>query len=246
MSQTFNDSLSQPGSATTTPTYPQTVHHPVVPDIARAILLGDFAEHLGPAGGVTQIVISFIPGIGTMASLRDFLADCGKPEPLGIVLNGFGMLPILGGFSKTAEVMNRVQMVNESFVVAHGVRARNAFADGQVHSIPRNRIARWSVVAALFAPLVAVILAAIQVGFHLPLAMLWYSFALPVLAIVFGHWGKVHAKHLKKTSPGLEIEPGHLTAGAGAALGWLGVILLGLLAVAIVLLSKNATIAQYL
>ncbi len=250
MSEPMNDSLSQPGATTatqTSPWSPQVVHHPVVPDIARAIFLGDFSEHLGPAGGVTQIVISFIPGIGTVASLRDFIADCGKPEPLGIVLNGFGMLPILGGFSKTAEVMNRVQMVNESFVVVHGVRQRDAFGDENApQRIPKNRIARWSVAAAIFAPLVAVILAVVQVGFHFPLAMLWYAFALPVLAIVFGHWGKAHAKHLKKTTPGLQIEPGHLTAGTGAALGWIGVILLGLLAVVIILLSKNATIVQYL
>src|SRR5262249_45699541 len=159
-------------------------------DIFRAVLLGDFAGHLGPAGGVTQIVISFTPGIGTLAAMRDFIADVSKPEPLGIVLNGFSMLPVLGGFSKTAEVMNRVQMVDESFVVVHGVRERKAFADGQKHDIPKNRIARWSVTAAIFAPLVAVILLAAQIGFQLPLAVLWYSFALPLLAIVFGHWGK--------------------------------------------------------
>lgn len=239
MRQSFDEPTNQSAGTTAVETAPQVVHHPVIPDIARAILLGDFAEHLGPAGGVTQIVINFIPGVGTLASLRDFIADCGKPEPLGIVLNGFGMLPILGGFSKTAEVMNRVQMVNESFVVVHGVRDRQAFLNGQTHDIPKNRIARWSVAAAIFAPLVAVVLFAAQIGMHWPLAVLWYSFALPILAIIFGHWGRTHAKHLQQVTPGLQIQPGHLTAGTGAVLGWLGVIFFGLIAVVIVLLTQS-------
>ncbi|HEX6818217.1 MAG TPA: hypothetical protein VF120_07570 [Ktedonobacterales bacterium] len=254
MSQSFGDTASMSGAdtsttggvATATQLPPQEVHHAVVPDICRAVALGDFAGSLGPAGGVTQIVISFIPGVGTLAAIRDFVADVSKPEPLGIVLNGLSMLPVLGGFSKTAEVMNRVQMVNESFVVVHGVRERQAFADGQTHDIPRNRIARWSVAAAFFAPLAAMILLAAQIGLQKPLAMLWYAFALPLLAIVFGHWGKTHAKHLQQTTPGLQIQPGRFTAGAGAALGWLGLIFFALIAVVIVLLAQNAAIAQYL
>lgn len=247
MSQSIGETIDQVGVTTAAQPAPQVIHHAVIPDVARAIVLGDFADHLGPAGGVTQIVISFIPGIGTVASLRDFIADCGKPEPLGIVLNGFSMLPVLGGFTKTAEVMNRVQMVNESFVVVHGVRDRQAFTDGQTHDVPKNRIARWSVAAAVFAPLVAVVLLAAQIAEQWPLAVLWYAFALPLLAIIFGHWGKTHAKHLQQITPGLQIQPGHLTAGTGAVLGWLGVIFFGLIAVVIVLLTQSfPSLAHYL
>lgn len=249
----MNESVDLPsastGESTTTATAPSTApqvpRHPVIPDICRAAFYGDFAGQLGPAGAVTQIVISFTPGLGTLAAMRDFVADVLKPEPLGIVLNGCSMLPVLGGFTKTAEVMNRVQFANESFVVLHGVQERTAFQDGQEHAIPRNRIARWSVLAAIFAPLVAAVLAIVVAVEKWPLPVLWFVFALPLLAIIFGHWGKVHARYLQKVTPGLGIEPGRFTAGAGAALGWLGVFFLGLFAVAVVLLANAGLLTQF-
>lgn len=243
MSESVSSSIGpsdQPLAVTATTTMPQVPHHAVIPDICRAAFYGDFAGQLGPAGAVTQIVIGFLPGIGTVAAMRDFVADVRKPEPLGIVLNGLSMLPVFGGFTKTAEVMNRVQFANESFVVLHGVRERAAFQDGQERAIPRNRVARWSVVAAIFAPLVAVALLAVQIAYHqqIPLAVLWFAFALPILAIIFGHWGKTHARYLQRVTPGLTIEPGRFTAGAGAALGWLGLFILGLAATGVILLAQ--------
>jgi hypothetical protein len=213
-----------------TATMPQIPHHPLIPDIAKGLVLGDFAGQLGPAGAVTQIVVNFIPGIGTLAALRDLVADIRKPEPLGILLNSLSVVPVLGGLTKTAEVLNNVSFAGESFVCLHGLRERAAFKDGEMHAIPKNRIARTSVLAAFFAPLVAVILAVLAVlpWQHpiLGLVTLWGVFVLPVVAILAGHAGAVRAKRIQRATPGLMIEPGIVMARAGAALGWLAVFLL--------------------
>jgi len=229
--------MSDPNSATTTATAPYIPHHPLVPDIMNAILLGDFCRTLGPAGAVTQVIMNFIPGVGTLTAMRDLVADVRKPEPLGIVLNGLSVIPVLGGFTKTAEVMSHVSFAGESFVCLHGLQERAAFRDGEMHAIPKNRIARLSVLAAFFAPLAAVILAALAVTHFVPLVALWGAFALPVVAIFSGHAGVLRAKRLRRTSPGLQIEPGIISARAGAALGWLAVFVLGLSAPGVALIA---------
>jgi hypothetical protein len=228
----MTDPNADPSSIPTTTTAPNIPHHPFLPDVAKGLLLGDFSGSLGPAGAVTQVVVNFIPGIGTLTAMRDLVADVRKPEPLGIVLNGLSVVPVLGGFTKTAEVLSNVSFAGESFVCLHGLRERAAFKDGEKHAIPKNRIARTSALAAFFAPFVAVALAALAVlpWQHplLPLAALWGAFVLPVVAILAGHAGVLRAKRLRRTTPGLLIEPGIVTARTGAILGWLGVFFLGL------------------
>lgn len=230
MTSPSGESTSSPVSSPAPDAPPPIPHHPFLPDVANGIFLGDYAKTLGPAGAVTQVVVSFIPGVGTIASLRDLTADLRKPEPLGIILNTLSVVPVLGGFTKTAEVMSKVTFAGESFVCAHGIREQAAFRDGLPHKMPKNRVARTSVMAAFFAPLVAVALAVLAVvpwGHPiLPLVALWGAFALPLIAIIAGHWGAHRARRLKRITPELMIEPGIITARTGSALGWLGVFLL--------------------
>jgi hypothetical protein len=230
--------MSDPNSAPATATAPNIPHHPLLPDIANAILLGDFCPTLGPAGAVTQVILNFIPGIGTLAAMRDLVADVRKPEPLGIVLNGLSVIPVLGGFTKTAEVLSNVSFAGESFVCLHGLQERAAFRDGEMHPIPKNRLARLSVMAAFFTPFVAVVLAVLAVLHFIPLVALWAAFVLPVVAIFTGHVGVLRAKRLRRITPGLQIEPGIISARAGAALGWLAAFFLVLSAPGVALIAS--------
>ncbi len=231
MTTPSGDRTTPPATATAAPEIP---HHSFFPDIASGMFLGDYSKTLGPAGAVTQVIVSFLPGIGTVASLRDLSADLRKPELLGIILNSLSVVPVLGGFTKTAEVLSKVSFAGESFVCVHGIREREAFKDGAQHKIPANHVARTSVMAAFFAPLVAVVLAVLAVVplQHPLLSMgaLWGAFALPLVAIITGHWGVHRAKRLRRITPDLLIEPGIITARTGSALGWLGVFMLLLVA----------------
>jgi hypothetical protein len=232
-----------PESEATIATHATPPHHPVLPDIARGIVVGDFASSMGPAGAVTQIVVGFIPGVGTLAACRDLVADWRKRDVTGLVLNGGTLIPGLGGFTKTAEVMSKVAFAGEAFVVVRQTEQRRAFADGRFDHIPANHPARWSALAAFLSPLPVFILTALVLFHILPLVALWGVFALPALAIIFGAWGKHRARRLHKATPGLQIKPGSLMAGAGVALGWLGVFLLGLLALGVVAADSAGALA---
>jgi hypothetical protein len=220
------------GSTTATATRSPIPHHAFIPDALKGILLGDFAASLGLAGAVMQIIMGFMPGIGTLAALRDCTADLGKKDNFSLLLNVMSLVPVVGGLSKTAEVMSRAAFAGEAFVVARGQMQRRAFKDGQYHHIPKNRLARFSALAALATPLPIVVLPILVfVPAHLlPLWALWFVFALPLLAIILGHLGRRRARRLQKSTPGLEIKPGAVLASTGLTLGYLSIFLLGILA----------------
>jgi hypothetical protein len=87
---------------------------PLARDIWNGAVRGDYAPALGVPGAATQIALAFVPGIGTLCALRDALADWGKRDGAGVALNLLAVVPLLGGFPKTAAVLRTVQHVGRA------------------------------------------------------------------------------------------------------------------------------------
>ena len=69
----------------------------VLGDVTAGLLLGDFAEELGMPGAVTQVVISFVPVLGSTCAIRDLVADLRHKDHVGATLNFLALTPVLGG-----------------------------------------------------------------------------------------------------------------------------------------------------
>lgn len=93
-------------------------------DVAAGALYGDFAQNLRVPGALTQIVLSFIPLVGTLCAVRDLVADMRHRDRVGIVLNFFALAPVLGGFSKTLEVLRAFAHVGHAYVITRRQRVQ--------------------------------------------------------------------------------------------------------------------------
>lgn len=91
-------------------------------DVAAGALFGDFAQDLGVPGALTQIVLSFIPLVGTVCALRDLVADMRRRDRIGIVLNFFALAPVIGGVSKTVEVLRALAHVGHAYHISRHQR----------------------------------------------------------------------------------------------------------------------------
>lgn len=78
---------------------------PLLLDIYRGAVHGDYARQLGVAGYLTQALFGFIPVLGQLCALRDLFASIGKRDGYGIVLNFLALVPVLGGFPKTLRIL---------------------------------------------------------------------------------------------------------------------------------------------
>ncbi len=74
-------------------------------DVYHGALLGDFAREKRLGGALTQIALSFTPGVGTICATRDCVADLRYRDGLGFFLNLLALIPVLGGISKTLHVI---------------------------------------------------------------------------------------------------------------------------------------------
>ena len=74
-------------------------------DVYHGAVLGDFAREKRLGGALTQIVLSFTPGVGTICAARDCVADLRYRDGLGFCLNLFALVPVFGGLSKTLDVI---------------------------------------------------------------------------------------------------------------------------------------------
>jgi hypothetical protein len=93
-------------TAVTTRTHPQPAVWPI--DILKGMLIGDYAENLGTAGYLTQGILGFVPIIGTCCAARDLLANMGKGDRGGVILNAIALLPVLGGITKLARALRSI------------------------------------------------------------------------------------------------------------------------------------------
>ena len=95
-------------------------------DILNGAFRGDYCPNLGYSGYITQGVLGFVPVIGSICAFRDLMAAMGKNDGLGMVLNGFSLIPGFGGFPKTAHVI------------------RGAKSLSQVYGTSKNMTERWA------------------------------------------------------------------------------------------------------
>ena len=96
---------------------PYVHHRSFLGDIVAGALFGDFARDLRVPGAVTQIVLAFIPLIGTMCAVRDLIADLRHHDRTGAFLNVLALAPVIGGFSKTLEVVRGFAHVSHAIRV---------------------------------------------------------------------------------------------------------------------------------
>lgn len=101
----MNEQL-EPTSTVTTHSHPRPDVWPI--DILKGMLIGDFADNLGAAGYLTQGILGFIPIVGTCCAARDLLANIGKGDRGGVILNAIALLPVLGGISKMARALRSI------------------------------------------------------------------------------------------------------------------------------------------
>ena len=105
---------------------PHTVSAPAKPgfftDIYLGTIKGDFAPRLGLWGRIAQIICAFIPGVGTLCALRDFFADRSQGDNFGAFLNFLGLIPLLGGFPKTAAAIRSARHFGKMIHAAQSLR----------------------------------------------------------------------------------------------------------------------------
>jgi hypothetical protein len=100
-----NEQLS-PTTTVTTPNHPRPDVWPI--DILKGMLIGDYAENLGAAGYLTQGILAFIPIIGTCCAARDLLANIGKGDSGGVIVNAISLMPVVGGIPKMARALRSI------------------------------------------------------------------------------------------------------------------------------------------
>lgn len=108
-------------------------------DVAAGLFLGDFARDLRLPGAVTQVAISFVPLIGSICALRDLIADLRHHDHVGAALNALALTPILGGFSKTFEVIRSTAHVGHAVHSARHQAQRRHDGDEPQPSPRRSR-----------------------------------------------------------------------------------------------------------
>lgn len=91
-------------------------------DIYRGAVHGDFAERLGPVGYVTQAAFGFVPVIGTVCAMRDFVACRRKKDGFGAMLNLLAFIPLFGLFPKTVHVVRSAGSMSQAAIAAKNAR----------------------------------------------------------------------------------------------------------------------------
>lgn len=108
-------------------------------DVVAGAFLGDFARDLRIPGAVTQITLAFIPLIGSMCAVRDLIADMRHHDRVGAFLNFLALAPILGGFSKTLEVVRGFAHVSHAIRVTQHQRDQHDQHDQHAATPPPPR-----------------------------------------------------------------------------------------------------------
>jgi hypothetical protein len=95
----------------------------VLADVARGALQGDFAPELGLPGAVTQVMLTYVPVVGTICGLRDAAADQRRGDYKGVALNLLSIVPVVGGMAKALELTRHAQRLKRGWVVSNKRRA---------------------------------------------------------------------------------------------------------------------------
>jgi hypothetical protein len=161
-------------------------------DMFNGAVLGDYAPWLGFTGVVTQIVLGYVPIIGTICAFRDMLADRSSGDYLGTVLNFIALFPVLGGFAKTAEVLEHTRHL----AAAHRALRSHGQPPGAAEPLPPAHFST-SLALALLAPVLVTLMGLGAVKWVTPwlqltsrgtgIMLLIIGFAMPLLIVVMGH-----------------------------------------------------------
>jgi len=105
---------------------PSTKPYHLLPDLFRGIFRGAYAiDNLHLPGMLAWIVMGFVPGLGTILAVRDGLYCLEVKDGGGLLLNLFGLLPFMKGFSNIMDVafVHRVhRMTHATHQVLHVAR----------------------------------------------------------------------------------------------------------------------------
>lgn len=83
-------------------------------DVLRGAVWGDFALDKKLPGTLTQIILGYVPVLGTLGALRDAFADWRTRDPLGVALNLLAVFPVAGGIPKTIEVLHSAHRLHHT------------------------------------------------------------------------------------------------------------------------------------
>jgi hypothetical protein len=97
---------------------------PFFADMYNGAVFGDWSDELGFVGLTTQAICGIIPVVGTICAWRDFRACRRKHDRVGMVLNGLAMIPFLGFFPKTAEVIRVAANMGNAAMYMKNVQTR--------------------------------------------------------------------------------------------------------------------------
>lgn len=111
----------------------------VIGDVSAGLFLGDFATDLGLPGAITQVAVSFVPLIGSTCAVRDLIADLRHHDHVGAALNALALTPVLGGFSKTFEVIRSTAHIGHAMHVSHNQAERKNERNGHQAQPPARR-----------------------------------------------------------------------------------------------------------
>jgi hypothetical protein len=156
----------------------------LLPDVWNGAVRGDYAPRLGVAGAATQAVISYVPLVGTLCALRDYFACRRKHDALGAGLNLVAIVPVLGGFPKTVEVIHHFATLNTA-LKATRVGKGYAVVEPPVEPHVANPLAGLSLLLAAVTPILLV----------LPGSWVLLALAAPLCAIVAGYLALGRARH---------------------------------------------------
>jgi hypothetical protein len=205
----------------------------VLSDVLSGAIAGDFSKQLGPAGALTQMVLGFVPVLGTLTALRDLLADLSTGDGLGVLLNLIALIPVLGGFAKTAEVLHHLRRLHASIQRRNGhngsAPTRPAISElaGEPHTRRgANFYSLLSVLLGVAAPILSPALAFYGLTSLAPaqgwtdttsrLAVLLVTvFTAPLLGIILGHLGsrrarRVHGAHSPRPMARIGLALGYI------------------------------------
>jgi hypothetical protein len=198
-------------------------------------------------------MLSYVPVVGTLCAMRDYIACRRKGEPVEALLNGLALFPIAGGLPKTAEVflfrMHQSTLAGKAngrlqhrrsrggrypFGVPGSVPAPRAAGHQELPAVGAGQLANRSLRARNGFGAISLLLAAlVPLLVLLPGRLYLAGFAAPLLAVIAGHLGLWRARHASLAS----VHAG--AARLGLALGYTYLVIVLAVAV-IVLLSQGA------
>lgn len=196
-------------------------------DIADGAVLGDAAPRLHLAGALTQIILGYMPVIGTLCALRDFVVSRRNGHTIGAFLNLLSLLPIFGGVPKTMAVISNLIMAGKN-----GKELLDSLQDDAVAvpaattaaaAVPRRKSTNFPAIASLLLVLLIPLPVLIALD-RVPsppgvIAVFVVGLLASLVAVVAGHLGMRHATRVSGPRHG-----GCATA-VGLTLGYLYFIL---------------------